>query len=330
MPRFVCITGMHRSGTSLATRSLQLLGASLGSDDLLLHAGKDNPAGYWENRLIKELDDDLLSELGGSWDQPPILEPGWHSDPALEPWREQAREALARSFGRWEEHDGVLAWKDPRCSLLLPFWQTVVPVAATLLVVRHPHEVARSLERRNGFAPSTAAALWLRYVLAGAELEPAPRVIPSHQFYDDGTRDLALRAMADHAGLPHPSDRTRLAVAAELDPSLRHHRADHDDGQTSDPIMTVAELVWNDGDLRVDVLPDAVREGFSRGWLRPPADSEALADARAKVVKLQETLRRRAREQAAAKARREAKAAARRAERARRTGGRGGPAAGAP
>jgi hypothetical protein len=316
-PRVVCVTGMHRSGTSLATRALDLLGASLGDPDLLLHPGKDNPTGYWENRLIKELDDEILAELGGSWDRPPVLQPGWETDVALDPLRERASDVLETTFGPEDARTGVLVWKDPRSSLLLPFWQSVVAVAATVLVVRHPGEVAKSLERRNGFSVAESAALWLRYVLAACAVRPEPKVIRSHDLFDDDRRPRTLDELADHVGLPAPDDRARQRVAVELDPSLRHHRVESDPAY-QDPVSSLADSVWNGGELRPEALSEPVRAALGQGWLRAPGDTAELDQARAKVVKLQETLRRRARQQAEAKARREEKAAARRAERERR------------
>src|SRR3954453_22283434 len=89
-PRVVAVTGMHRSGTSLAARAVNLLGVSFGSADSLLRPGPDNPAGDWENRAMKELDDELLAALGGSWDQPPVLAAGWERDTALDELAERA------------------------------------------------------------------------------------------------------------------------------------------------------------------------------------------------------------------------------------------------
>ena len=109
---------MHRSGTSFAARSLALLGVSFGDESQLMGPGPDNATGYWENRLLKELDDELLSELGGSWDQPPVLEPGWDSPP-LEPYRQRARCpcSTARSGPRRTARAGSLSrTRACRCS----------------------------------------------------------------------------------------------------------------------------------------------------------------------------------------------------------------------
>jgi len=43
----ICILGMHRSGTSLLTRVLNLLGVELGAGDVFtMEPAADNPKGY--------------------------------------------------------------------------------------------------------------------------------------------------------------------------------------------------------------------------------------------------------------------------------------------
>ena len=125
-PRVICVTGMHRSGTSLAARAVNLLGVSFGTAASLLLPGPDNPAGYWENRAVKELDDVLLAHLGGSWDHPPLLLPGWELAPDLDPLVSQAAEIVARDLVAGDHRvGGVVGFKDPRLALLLPFWMRV-------------------------------------------------------------------------------------------------------------------------------------------------------------------------------------------------------------
>src|SRR5689334_22859700 len=115
--RAVCVTGMHRSGTSVVAGTLGLIGASLGRADRMLPPGADNPKGYSEIKEIVQLDDELFAHLGGAWDQPPVLDPGWESDPGLGPFRERAVVILDDVFGPAEERPPVIAWKDPRLSL---------------------------------------------------------------------------------------------------------------------------------------------------------------------------------------------------------------------
>jgi hypothetical protein len=279
---------MHRSGTSFAAHALQLLGVSLGDPDLLMAPGRDNPSGYWENQPIKSLDDELLAELGGSWDQPPVLEPGWEHAPELDELRREAEAILTRSFGPADDA-GVTAWKDPRLSLLLPFWQTVRPVSAAVLLVRHPSEVASSLAARNGIGAPQAAVLWLRYVLAALGHEPTPLVLRNTDFTDALASTVA--ALADHVGVDRPSAEVEATIAATFDPTLRHHVAD--EREPTDPLPALAHRVWNGGHVDEHTLDDTLARCLAEGWLRPPSDGELLAQARAKVMKLQATMARR-------------------------------------
>src|SRR5215813_13113765 len=69
----VCIAGMHRSGTSMVARLLNLAGVYLGREDELIPANQGNPEGHWEHARLVEINDAILSELGGGWDCPPDL-----------------------------------------------------------------------------------------------------------------------------------------------------------------------------------------------------------------------------------------------------------------
>ena len=155
-PVVYCILGMHRSGTSLLTRLLSLLGVELGPDAHLMAPTKFNPTGFWEHEGIVALNDELLARLGGRWQEPPPLAPGWERDPALDDLREKARALVAADFaGRAE-----WGFKDPRTCLTLPFWKTLLPPMRYILCVRNPADVAHSLEHAMPF--ERGAALWTR------------------------------------------------------------------------------------------------------------------------------------------------------------------------
>jgi hypothetical protein len=280
---------MHRSGTSIAARALQLLGVSLGDESGLLPPGRDNPAGYWENRYIQELDDEILAELGGAWDEPPVLVSGWEQDEALDPFRERGQAILATYFASTPT-GGVIGWKDPRLSLLLPFWRTVRPIDATVVVVRDPREVAASLAARNAMDPGRAAVLWLRYLLAATANDPEHLLVDQRELFDE--LPSTLERMATHLGLAAPSDAARAAAAEHLDDGLRHHQAAAETGEVN-PLMALAARVWADGKVDLDALSPTVAAAFEEGWIRAPTDAEALMTARAKAVTFEEELRRR-------------------------------------
>ena len=97
-PTIVCILGMHRSGTSLVSRVLNVLGVYLGPEEHLMRPSTDNPTGHWESRPIKEINDEILSILGGSWSEPPPLQAGWERSPELAGPGGRAREVIEDGF----------------------------------------------------------------------------------------------------------------------------------------------------------------------------------------------------------------------------------------
>ena len=81
--RIICVLGMHRSGTSVASRLLNLLGVYLGAEEHLLGPEPDNPKGFWEFKPIFDLNNEILGRLGGNWHEPPPLRPGWETAGAV-------------------------------------------------------------------------------------------------------------------------------------------------------------------------------------------------------------------------------------------------------
>ena len=291
--RVVCVTGMHRSGTSIAARAVNLLGVSFGTPESLMPPGSDNPRGYWENRAVKELDDELLALLGGTWDVPPVLAQGWELDVALDPFRTQAAMILERDL-ELAAAPSLVGWKEPRLSLLLPFWRTVIPIDTTVLVVRDPREVAASLRARNQMPVAESALLWLRYVLAVAAAAPDYVPVRHRDLIADLPRTLAL--LAEHLGLRPPDASTLAAVDEHLDPSLRHHTAAPRPLADEHPVLQLALAVWNEGDVDVTAIPTALASSLAEGWLGSPGNRHAESLARAESVELRERLRKRNRQ----------------------------------
>ncbi|HEX4838268.1 MAG TPA: sulfotransferase, partial [Solirubrobacteraceae bacterium] len=157
-PEGVVVLGMHRSGTSLVTRLINLLGLEVCRHDDLLVGRARNPRGHWESKSLLVYNERLLSELGRKWFCPPLLGPQEVSRLV----RAHGQAALATLQRAHPDRPWV--WKDPRTCALLPFWAAVLgPRAAYVLVVRHPFEVSDSLDRRNGCKPPLSLALWERY-----------------------------------------------------------------------------------------------------------------------------------------------------------------------
>ncbi len=220
----VCVLGMHRSGTSLVARLLDLLGWSVGPDDHLIAPAPDNPTGFWENRGISEINREILRRLGGSWRDVPDFAAGWESAPELADLRERARDLIAADFGRLRRW----AWKDPRACLTLPFWRRVIPRMRYVLVVRDPAAVSASLAQRTTepVAIADGPALWLTYVAASLHHTSGhDRIVVCS---DDIVRQpgTALARLAAFLGDPQrrATYDVREAAAGFVDERLWHHR----------------------------------------------------------------------------------------------------------
>jgi len=216
----VVVLGPHRSGTSVTTRIVSLLGPSLCSD---LMVKWDNPAGHWESDSLTRLDDELLGLFKGSWYAPPELAPGWERHPDLDAFRRRAVAQFARVH---PEADWV--WKDPRLCLLLPFWTAALGVdPVVVLTVRHPLESVRSMRARDRWGPAHALAIWEWYVLAllgNCRGRPVV-VVRFEKLLQDTYAEVArLRDALEAFGVD--VGKGDVAAAARfVDGRLRHHRS---------------------------------------------------------------------------------------------------------
>jgi GT2 family glycosyltransferase/glycosyltransferase involved in cell wall biosynthesis len=209
----VCITGAHRSGTSMLTRLLHACGLYLGPENALMPPQADNPEGFWEHLGFVALNDELLNELGGAWDLPPKADENF-TDSRLEPLRMKAR-LLIEGF----DSVNLWGWKDPRNSLTLPFWQDLLPGLKTLIIVRNPLEVAHSMRERNGTSYSFGLRLWEiynRHLIASASKQE--RLVTHYDlFFENAEKE--LRRIANFIRLPE----AEIENAATLVTVRRRH-----------------------------------------------------------------------------------------------------------
>jgi len=150
------ITGMHRSGTSLAASILQSAGIHIGRN--LLGADQVNIKGHWENIDFYEFHMNILNSQG-------LSSAGWTLQDNLEIKEEfidRAKEIIENNA-----LSSVWGWKEPRTTLFLDFWAKLLPEAKFLLIYRSPWEVADSLYRRKDelfqSQPELAIKYWQHY-----------------------------------------------------------------------------------------------------------------------------------------------------------------------
>lgn len=209
---------MHRCGTSMVAGILAKCGYDFGSASELLPANQSNSLGYFENEKIAyRVNDAIFSHFGGSWHNPPELPPGWQSKPELEHLRSRAK-AVVDSYGGHQNW----AWKDPRASLLVPFWEQLVPDMTYIICVRNPIDVARSLQQRDGLSMQEATGLWHQYVSSAlAQTSDSRRIIVFYEDFFEAPR-AALTKLLEFLDVPHQPKETELEKS--IFQRLRHHQ----------------------------------------------------------------------------------------------------------
>lgn len=152
------VLGMHRSGTSMITRLLNMMGATVGDTEDLGRPAKDNEKGFWERWEVAHLNNRLLAAAGGAWDD--VHDIDFERVSGRE--KEQIEKHVAEIVFKLDvQRPWVL--KDPRFSLTLPWWQPHLESPVYIFAIRHPLEVARSLQRRNSLPVSVGLSLWEFY-----------------------------------------------------------------------------------------------------------------------------------------------------------------------
>jgi len=142
----------------MITRMLNLCGLYLGEEQDLMPPHPDNPEGYWENHKFVEINDAVLSTLGGSWHMPPEPESLFSMQRDFSLLEKQAQNVINGFVDK-----AFWGWKDPRNSITLPFWQRLLPDLKVIICMRNPVEVAQSLAHRDDFSQIFGFNLWQTY-----------------------------------------------------------------------------------------------------------------------------------------------------------------------
>lgn len=221
----ILVLGMQRSGTSALARIVNFLGAAMPRH--LVPANDWNPRGYWESAPLAALHDEMLSELGSSWDDWRAPPARWKESETANRFANKIRLAVDEEFGNAQ----LFVLKDPRMCRTLPYWMSILEKSgirsAPLLVVRNPLEVAESLRERDGIPFEKAMLLWLRHNLdVEFETRHLPRNIVTLDALMEDWKLLAVQSGA-RMGVQWPRQPNDAAsdVREFLDIELHNHRA---------------------------------------------------------------------------------------------------------
>jgi len=174
--RILAVLGMHRSGTSCLTGSLQAGGLFLGKH----HTWNEyNRKGNRENQDVVNLHENIFKANGATWTHPKR-----HTS-VIDDYFERRIKWHPRHYARAREilaeyaHEPLWGFKDPRALFLLDGWKKLAPDIEFVGIFRHPMAVAQSLNSRPALPISIEQGLqmWLAYnraLLKEYEQKPFP------------------------------------------------------------------------------------------------------------------------------------------------------------
>ena len=250
----VVVVGMHRSGTTAVTRTINAMGVPTCVESDLAPGWIGNPEGHWESLTLMRTDDALLRDVGAAWWCPPPVEDGLWVSRRIERMRPAARADFdaVHPTAQWVA-------KDPRVCITLPFWnRTLDRPLVGVLVCRDPLEIAASHASRDGFPQAFGLALWERYLHHALRALLGLPVFVTR--YDELLDDPA--GWTNRAGAFLASQGLSVVAADPsgiVDPAMKHERR----GQQSDAVMSdeqrelasLLEGLASSASLELPILP---------------------------------------------------------------------------
>ncbi|MCA8901943.1 MAG: hypothetical protein KDA53_11915 [Hyphomonas sp.] len=224
--RAVLVAGMHRSGTSAATRVLSILGCTLPAN-LLAPSKGDNDRGFWESKRVMDLNNEMLESAGSYWDDWNFIREEWFDSPVARSYVARAVDVLVEETGEAP----LIVVKDPRICRLMPVWIEAVEALgytpSVLQPIRNPIEVAQSLMKRSQIDPAIGQLVWLRHVL-DAEYHSRPHARSFVHYETLMTDWQSWISKVEHdfdMGFPRLSPAAEEEIGEFLEPGLWRNRA---------------------------------------------------------------------------------------------------------
>lgn len=215
----VTILGSGRCGTSMTSRSINLIGVDLGEG--FVKPNKSNPKGFWEHKNIVNIHKKIKKELGAY-----PFPGGWKDYKKVIPHKNKMKDLLIEEFSG----KALWGWKDPRTSESLDMWKEILSDLNVecnyLIMIRNPVDVAASFRRAYDREESAALNQWqIRTLLALNGTVGENRIVID---YDDIIEDSfgTLKRISDGFSLPWTFNEQGLKeeLDAFIDPTMRHSR----------------------------------------------------------------------------------------------------------
>ena len=152
MSKQILVLGMHRSGTSMVSRILNLMGCYYSSKDQVMLPAEENPKGFWERKDVMDLNNKILHDHQVTWDDPYKLKDIKINNLLYS-------KDIKNIIYKLEPHRPWFI-KDPRFCLTYNCWANELEHNLNIVVLRNPLAVSISLFNRNKISYLSGLALW--------------------------------------------------------------------------------------------------------------------------------------------------------------------------
>lgn len=229
----VVVLGMHRSGTSLLSHALHLIGVDMADEtDRVSHK---NPDGFWERPTLNQIQDEILDFIGspiGSASHAAPFQDDWLKCAGILALKQRLKDYLKYELLR---SSAVWGFKDPRTCRLLPLWKEIFSELNLspyyVIAVRSPGEAAASIANKNtrrAISPLQGELMWLVYnydILRYVQNEPHT-IIEYANWFSYGSS--IAENLSNKLDLPKFYSRAELhdCFCSLIDADYRHYRQD--------------------------------------------------------------------------------------------------------
>ncbi|HEU4831000.1 MAG TPA: hypothetical protein VFS65_02420, partial [Candidatus Saccharimonadales bacterium] len=216
------------------------MGIDFGNDEELIAGDSYNERGYHENKDLSYLGEEILIALGGDHMRPPFLEPGWETFSLLDSFRAKAKLLVETKFRK----SHAWGWKDPRTSLLLPFWRQIFQPTHYIITIRNPLAVAESLLRRNGIAIRHGSELWFLHMASA--IFHTRGFKRKFIFFENASQSPRQfdRELAEFLSIDDAA--SGAAVGPEFADTLVHHKQTDEQVYANDDIHSLAKVLYRE------------------------------------------------------------------------------------
>jgi len=235
----IVVTGMHRSGTSLAALILQELGLDFGPDDAMYAADDWNANGYLERLDVVDINSRAITGFNRTTGKGTQMASQISYLRMVSPHKITSRlDVMTDELQQLSAVMGGRGVKDPRFCLTLPGWKHHVEVDGLVVALRHPAAAVASLKKRNKLPEPIGHRFWRWHMRAILPLLDEQTLVLRQDELTGAESDDAISVAA--AWLRQRGIESAGDASGIVDQSLVHHQPS-DEG-----VPTESLRIWNE------------------------------------------------------------------------------------